>query len=86
MIIQGYFYSSILSFIKINDKFNSLSKNNRRILIQRNIHSLSGLNQLFIYDEIHFLNDPMEKKSSIRSIWFIISWEFIKDYWKNAFW
>jgi hypothetical protein len=73
MIIQGYFYSSILSFIKINDKFNSLSKNNRRILIQRNIHSLSGLNQLFIYDEIHFLNDPMEKKSSIRSIWFIIS-------------
>jgi len=60
MIIQSYLSSSIISFIKINNKFNSLSNNDRRILIQRHIHHLIGLNQLFIYNEIHFLNDPIE--------------------------
>jgi hypothetical protein len=60
-IIQTYFYSSIISFIKINQKFSSLSKNDRLQLIQRNIHNLSGLNQLFIYDQIHFFNDQIEQ-------------------------
>jgi hypothetical protein len=61
MTIQTYFYSSIISFIKINENFSSLSISDRRILLKRNIHNLSGLNQLFIYNEIQFLNDPIEK-------------------------
>jgi len=61
IIIQTYFYSSIISFIKMNEKFSSLSKNDRLQLIERNIHNLSRLNQLFIYDQIHFLNDQIEQ-------------------------
>jgi len=61
MNIQTYFYSSIISFIKINQKFSSLSKSDRLQLIERNIHNLSGLNQLFIYDQTHFLNDQIEQ-------------------------
>ena len=59
--IQTYFYSSIISFIKINENFSSLTISDRQILLKRNIHNLSGLNQLFIYNEIQFLNDPIEK-------------------------
>jgi len=61
IIIENKFYSSIISFIKLNNKFNSLSKNDRYQLIKRNINNLSQLNQLFIYNQIHFLNDPIEK-------------------------
>jgi hypothetical protein len=59
--ILNEFYLSIISFIKLNENFRSLSLNDRLLLIKRNIHNLSGLNQLFIYNEIQFLNDPIEK-------------------------
>jgi hypothetical protein len=58
--ILNYFYFSMISFIKLNDNFRSLSLNDRLILIKRNIHNLTGLNQSFIYKKINYLNDPIE--------------------------